>query len=58
MGVKGLKEAGYKKKYDLGNYLTMSVTFDVFTCNGIIKLKIASKRNELHRNNQVTNLET
>ena len=36
----------------------MWVTFDVFTYNGIIKLKIASKRNELHRNNQVTNLET
>ena len=33
-----------------GNYLSMWVTFDVFTCNRMIKLKIASKRSELHCN--------
>ena len=36
--------------FRLGNYLSMWVTFDVFTCNGMIKLKIASKRSELHCN--------
>ena len=33
-----------------GNYLSMWVTFDVFTCNRMIKLNIASKRSELHCN--------
>ena len=33
--------------FDSGNYLNMWVTFDVFTCNRMIKLKIASKRSEL-----------
>ena len=36
--------------FRLGNYLSMWVTFDVFTCNRMIKLKIASKRSELHCN--------
>ena len=54
------KEAGYLKNYnfDSSKYLNMRVTFDVFTCNRIIKLKIAPERRELHCNNQVTNLET
>ena len=30
--------------------MSIWVTFDVFTCNRIIKLKIASKRSELHCN--------
>ena len=48
-----LKEAGYLKiiTFDSGNYLNMWVTFDVFTCNRMIKLKKASKRNELDCNN-------
>ena len=33
--------------FDSGNYLNMWVTFDVFTCIRMIKLKIASKRSEL-----------
>ena len=44
--------------FDSGNYLKMWVTFDVFTCNRIIKLNIALKRSKLHSNNEVTNLET
>ena len=46
-----LNEAG-KKKLDSGNYLTMHVTFNVFICNRMIKLKIASKRGELQSNNE------
>ena len=48
-----LKEAGYLKiiTFDSGNYLNMWVTFDVFTCNRMIKLNKASKRNELDCNN-------
>ena len=44
------KEAGYLKNYnfDSSKYLNMRVTFDVFTCNRIIKLKMASKRSELN----------
>ena len=38
--------------FDSGNYLNMWVTFDVFTCNRMIKLKIASKRSELHCKNR------
>ena len=34
----------------------MWVTFNFFKCNRMIKLKIASKRSELHCNNQVHNL--
>ena len=39
------KEAGYSKYITVnsGNYLIMSVTFDVSTCNRMIKLTIASK---------------
>ena len=33
--------------FDSGNYLNMWITFDVFTCIRMIKLKIASKRSEL-----------
>ena len=40
-----------KFTFDSGNYLNMWVTFDVFTCNRMIKLKIASKRSELDCNN-------
>ena len=49
-----LKEASYWKiiTFDSGNYLNMWVTFDVFTCNRMIKLKIASKRSELHCKNR------
>ena len=36
--------------FHLGNYLYLWVTFDVFTCKRMIKLKIASKRSELHCN--------
>ena len=39
-----LKVAGYLKKiitFDSGNYLNMKITYDDFTCNGMIKLKIA-----------------
>ena len=49
-----LKDAGYWKKiisYDSGNYLNMWVTFVFFTCNSLIKLKIASKTSELDCNN-------
>ena len=46
-----LNEAG-KKKLDSGNCLTMHVTFNVFICNRMIKLKIASKRGELQSNNE------
>ena len=47
------KEAGYSKyiTFNSGNYLIMSVTFDVSTCNGMIKLTIGSKRSELHCDN-------
>ena len=27
--------------FDSGNYLNMKITYDDFTCNGMIKLKIA-----------------
>ena len=36
--------------FDSGNYLKIWVTFDVFTCNRIIKLNIALKRSKLHSN--------
>ena len=52
------KEAGYSNiTFNSGNYLIMWVTFDVSTCNRMIKLTIASKRSELHYNNYVANLE-
>ena len=48
-----LKKASYLNpiNFDSGNYLNMWVTFDVFTCNRMIKLKMASKRSELDCNN-------
>ena len=48
-----IKDSRVLKKiitFDSGNYLNMWMTFDVFTCNRVIKLKIASKRTELHCN--------
>ena len=50
-----------KKKirtFDSSKYLNMRVTFDVFTCNRMIKLKMASKRSEFICNNSVTTLES
>ena len=44
--------------FDLSKYLNLRVTFDVFICNRMIKLKMASKRSELNCNNEVTTLET
>ena len=51
--IKGLKEEGYQKiiTFDSSKYLNIRVTFYIFICNKMIKLKITSKRSELDCNN-------
>ena len=57
--LNGEREKVIKKcNFDSSKYLNMWVTFDVFTCNRMIKLKMASKRSELPCNNWVTTFET
>ena len=41
-GIKGLKKEGYYKNFYSSKYLSMRVViFDIFTCNRMIKLKMA-----------------
>ena len=61
--VNWLKEAGFEKKlitFDSVIYLNMRVTFDVFPCNRIVLLKMATKWSELdcNKGDQLENLST